>query len=80
MCFTDIESFNDYINFIRAYFKIPNSAVKSLSFRSGVHCEIMNLLKMEAFTLQIVINVLCTNKGGILGTLHLFNNLFKIFQ
>ena len=51
MCVIDIESFNDYINFIRAYFKIPDSAVKALSFRSGVHCEIKNLLKMEGFFL-----------------------------
>ena len=43
-------------------------ADKALSFRNGVHCEIKNLLKMEAFSLQIVINVLCTNKDGILGT------------
>ena len=55
MGFIDIESFNDKINFIRAYFKKypirllvrKFKAGKALSFRDGVHCEIKNLLKME---------------------------------
>ena len=53
---------------------------KTLSLAKGVHCEEKKSLKIEAFSLQLVIYLSSTSKGGILGILHLFKNLFRIFQ
>ena len=82
MIFFPVQSRN-YI----ANFKRTNSAVctekqcwSSLSFESGVHCEEKKILKIEAFSLQSVINLSCTNKGGILRINHLTSGWSSKFR
>ena len=56
------------------------SSGSTLSFTNGVHWDVKKSLKREALLLQSVTYFPCINRGGILGILHLFKSLFKIFQ
>ena len=43
----------------------------TLLFAKGVHCDEKELLKIDAFSVQSVMNLSYTNRGGILGILTL---------